>query len=144
MTFDSTSVEVTCVTLPKDYCVQVPWKYIKVCGYSDPFCKNMNQRSLTLDDLWPRICWGHMCDSTQGSLRPSPMKIHQCMWIQWSIWKLPTKGHWPLDDLRPHIFWGLMCDSTQGSLRPSPMKIIKVCGYSDLFCKKLEPKVIDP
>ena len=21
-----------------------------------------------LDDLWPQICWGHMCDATQGSL----------------------------------------------------------------------------
>ena len=32
MTFDPTSVEVTCVTLPKDNCVQVPWEYINVCG----------------------------------------------------------------------------------------------------------------
>ena len=140
MTFDPTSVEVSCVTLPKDHCVQVPWKYIKVCGYSDLFCKkNLNQMSLTprwpltphllrshvwlypriivskshentskyvdtvnlfaktwtkghwpLDDLWPHICWGHMCDSTQGSLCPSPMGIHECMRIQWSILqKLP-------------------------------------------------------
>ena len=38
----------------------------------------------------PTSCWGHRCDSTQGSLCPSPMGIHQCMWIQWSIWqKLP-------------------------------------------------------
>ena len=52
MTFDPTSVEVLCVTLPKDHCVQVPWKYIKVCGYSDLFCKkNLNQRSLT--PRWP-------------------------------------------------------------------------------------------
>ena len=51
MTFDPTSVEVTRVTLPKDHCVQVPWKYIKVCGYSDPFCKNLKQRSLT--PRWP-------------------------------------------------------------------------------------------
>ena len=51
MTFDPTSVEVTCVTLLKDHCVQVLWKYIKVCGYSDPFCKNLNQRSLT--PRWP-------------------------------------------------------------------------------------------
>ena len=140
MTFDRTSVEVLCVTLPKDHCVQVPWKYIKVCGYSDLFCKkNLNQRSLTprwpltphllrshvwlypriilskshentskyvdtvnlfaktwtkghwpLDDLWPHICWGHMCDCAQGSLCPSPMGIRQCMWIQLSILqKLP-------------------------------------------------------
>ena len=39
MTFDLMSVEVTCVTLPKDHCVQVPWQYINVCGYSDQFCK---------------------------------------------------------------------------------------------------------
>ena len=51
MTFDPTSVDVTCVTLLKDHCVQDPWKYIKVCGYSDPLCKNLNQRSLT--PRWP-------------------------------------------------------------------------------------------
>ena len=51
MTFDLTSVEVLCVTQPKDHCVQVPWKYIKVCGYSDLFCKKLNQRSLT--PRWP-------------------------------------------------------------------------------------------
>ena len=39
MTFDPTSVGVTCVTLPKDDCVQVPWEYINVCGYNDQFCK---------------------------------------------------------------------------------------------------------
>ena len=55
-----------------------------VCGYSDPFFKNFNQR-WPIDDLWPHICWSHMCDSTQESLCPSPMGIHQCMWIQWSI-----------------------------------------------------------
>ena len=38
MTFDPMSVEVTCVTLPKDHYVQVPWQYINVCGYSDQFC----------------------------------------------------------------------------------------------------------
>ena len=51
MTFDPTSVEVTCVTLPKDHCVQVPWEYIEGCGYSEPFCWNLNQRSLT--PRWP-------------------------------------------------------------------------------------------
>ena len=40
MTFDPTSVEVTCVTLLKDHCIKVPWKYIKVCGYSDQFLQN--------------------------------------------------------------------------------------------------------
>ena len=45
--------EVICVTLPKDHCNQVPWKFIKVCGYSDPFLKTLNQRSLT--PRWPLI-----------------------------------------------------------------------------------------
>ena len=47
MTFDPTSVEVTCVTLPKDHCVQVPWEYINVCGYSDQFCKNYHIHTYT-------------------------------------------------------------------------------------------------
>ena len=46
-----------------------------------------------LDDLWPHVCWGHMCDSTQGSLCLSPMTIHQCMWIQWSILQNTTYIH---------------------------------------------------
>ena len=139
MTFEPTSVAVTCVTLPKDHCVQVPWKYIKVCEYSELlaktwtkghwplddlwpphllrsqvwlypriivskshentskyvntvnlFAKTWTKGHWPLDDLWPHICWGHMCDSTQGPFCPSPMGIHQCMWIQWSILqKLP-------------------------------------------------------
>ena len=194
MTFDTTSVEVLCVTLPKDHCVQVPWKYIKVCGYSDLFCKkNLNQRSLTprwpltphllrshvwlypriivskshentskyvdtvnlfaktwtkghwpLDDLWPHICCGHMCDSTQGSLCPSPMKIHQSMWIQRTFWlKLELRSLTP-DDLWPLICCGHKCDSTQGSLCPSPMKIHQSMWIQWTFLLKLEPKVIDP
>ena len=56
MTFDPTSVEVLCVTLPKDHCVHVPWKYIKVCGYSDIFCKKLEPKVIDPrppDDLWP-------------------------------------------------------------------------------------------
>ena len=49
------------------------------------FPKTWTKGHWPLDDLWPHVCWGHMCDSTQGSLCPSPMTIHQCMWIQWSI-----------------------------------------------------------
>ena len=49
------------------------------------FIKTWTKGHWPLDDLWPHICWGHMCDSTQGSLCPSPMGIHQCMWIQCSI-----------------------------------------------------------
>ena len=57
------------------------------------FSKNLNQRSLT--PRWPltHVSWGHMCDSTQGSLCPSPMGIHQCMWTQWSILQITTYIH---------------------------------------------------
>ena len=88
------------------------------------FAKTWTKGHWPLDDLWPHICWGLMCDSTQGSLCPSPMKIHQSMWIQWPLFaKTWTKGHWPLDVLWPHICWGRMCDSTHGSMCPSPMGI---------------------
>ena len=103
MTFDPTSVEVTCVTLPKDHFLQVPWKYVEVCGYSDLFSsKTWTKGHWPLDDLWPQVCWGHMCDSTQGSLCPSPVKIDQSMWIQWPFFqKLEPKVIDPSDDLWP-------------------------------------------
>ena len=58
------------------------WKYVDTVIF---FAKTWTKGHLPLDDLWPHICWGLMCDSTQGSLCPSPMKIHQSMWIQWPI-----------------------------------------------------------
>ena len=76
------------------------------------FAKTWNKGHWPLDDLWPHICWGLMCDSTQGSLCPSPMKIHQSMWIQWPF--LPKKNlnqrsltpRWPLTPhlLRSHLW----------------------------------------
>ena len=57
------------------------------------FSKNLTKGHWPLDDLWPHVCWGHMCDSTQGSLCPSPMGIHQCMWIQWSILQITAYIH---------------------------------------------------
>ena len=98
-----------------------------------------------LNDLWPQGCWGHMCDSTQGSLCPSLMKIHQSVWIQWPfLQKTWTKGHWPLDDVWPHICWGLMCDSTQGSLCPSPMKIHQSMWIQWPFAKNLNQRSLTP
>ena len=95
-------------------------KYVNTVTF---FAKKL-ERSLT--PRWPLTphLLRSQCDSTQGSSYPSPMKIHQSMWIQWPfLQKTWTKGHWPLDDLWPHICWGLMCNSTQGSLCLSPMKI---------------------
>ena len=36
------------------------WKYIKVCGYSDPFSKTWTKGHWPLDDIWPQDCWGHI------------------------------------------------------------------------------------
>ena len=36
---------------PRVIFIQVRWKYIKVCGYGDPFSKSLNQRSLI--PTWP-------------------------------------------------------------------------------------------
>ena len=44
MTFDPTSVEVTSVTLPKDHFIQVPWKYVNECEYSDLFFKKLEPK----------------------------------------------------------------------------------------------------
>ena len=46
MTFDPTSVEVICVTLPKDH--QVPWKYIKVSWWI---------QWLFFKNFWPKGQW---------------------------------------------------------------------------------------
>ena len=54
------------------------------------FPKTWTKGHWPLHDLWSHVCWGHMCDSTQGSLCPSPMTIHQCMRIQWSILQITT------------------------------------------------------
>ena len=43
-TFDLTSVEVRCVTLPKDHFIQVPWKYVKVCLYSNSFFQKLEPK----------------------------------------------------------------------------------------------------
>ena len=74
------------------------------------FAKTWTKGHWPLDDLWPHICWGLMCDSTQGSLCLSPMKIHQSMWIQWPfLQKLEAKvidPRWPLNPhlLRSHVW----------------------------------------
>ena len=71
------------------------------------FAKTWTKGHWPLDDLWPHICWGHMCDSTQGSLCPSwsPIGIHQCMWIQWSIRKVP---HTPWPNKNASILFGII------------------------------------
>ena len=115
MTFDPTSIEVTWVTLPKDQCIQVPWKYVKVCGYTDPSKKKKRdpwtKGHWPLDDLWLQVCWSHMCDSTQGSSHPSPMKIHQSIWIQWLLFckNLNQRSLIPRWPLTPCLLRSVTC-----------------------------------
>ena len=82
------------------------------------FFKNLNEKGhWPLDDLWPqvcwghicvtstdlgsKVCWGHMCDSTQGSLCPSPTHENISKYVDTVTFfsKTWTKGHQPLDDL---------------------------------------------
>ena len=80
------------------------WTYIKYVDTVTVFAKNWNKGHWPLDDLWPHIFWGLMCDSTQGSLCPSPMKIHQSMWIQWlSCKNLKQRSLTPRWPLTPHL-----------------------------------------
>ena len=61
--------------------IQRPFSYLKKNKETKQNIKLKGQ--LPLDDLWPHLCWSHRCDTTQVSLCPSPMQIHQSMWIQW-------------------------------------------------------------
>ena len=122
-------------------------KYIKVCGYSDLFCKILKQRSLTPRwPLTPHLLRSHVWLYPRiivSKCHENTLKYVDTVTLFAKTW---TKGQWPLDDLWPHICWGLMCDSTQGSLCPSPMKIHQSMWIQWPFFakKKLEPKVIDP
>ena len=53
------------MTLPKNHCVQVPCKYIKICGYSDHFSpqKNFQQKG-----QWPK--------QPQMTFDPHPLRSH--------------------------------------------------------------------
>ena len=102
MNFDPTSVEVLCVTLPKDHCVQVPWKYIKVCGYSDLFCKNLKQRSLTPRwPLTPHLLRSHVWLYPRIIVSKSHENTSKYVDTVTLFAKTWTKGQWPLDDLWP-------------------------------------------
>ena len=86
-----------CLLLQWCFCNHCDITFENTSKYVDTvtFYKTWTKGHWPQDDLWPQVCWGHMCDSTQGSLCPSPTKIHQSMWIQWPFCaKTWTKGHW--------------------------------------------------
>ena len=110
MTFDPKSVEVTCVMLPKDPCVQVPWEYINVCGYSDQFCKIAHTYTYilhtsytlhtTLFKLWLTFC-GQYCENKKFAKRRKlyvfQSKI-QCRFQFWSKkYKILNLKIFPID-----------------------------------------------
>ena len=83
---------------------------IKVCGYSDCFCKNLNQRSLTPRwPLTPHLLRSHVWLYPRIIVSKS-MGIHQCMWIEWSILQITNQRsltpRWPLTPhlLRSHVW----------------------------------------
>ena len=106
MTFDPKSVEVTCVMLPTDHCVQDPQNTSKYEDTVTHFFQNLEPRGhWPLDDLWPHVySWGHMCDPTPRIIvSKSHENIPKYVDTVTLFSKTWTKGHWPLDDLWPHI-----------------------------------------
>ena len=88
MTFDPMSVEVTCVTLPKDHCVQVPWEYINVCGYSDQFCKLPHtyiHTTYILRTYYVQNEWSHSLLLNSVQARQKHIKIIKYMQETWYI-----------------------------------------------------------
>ena len=128
---------VLCVTLPKDHCVQVPWKYIKVCGYSDLFCKkNLNQRSLTPRwPLTPHLWRSHVWLYPRIIVSKSHENTSKCVDTVNLFAKTWTKGHWPLDDLWPTSVEVTCVTLPKDHCVQVPWEYINVCGYSDQFCK---------
>ena len=106
MTFDPTLVEVTNLTLCKYYCVQVPCKYIRVCGYSDWKIWPKGQWPIwTLDDIWTHISSSRMCDSTQGLLCLNAITYIKACEYSDPFSKTVTKYQWTLNDLWPCFYW---------------------------------------
>ena len=87
-------VDVVCATLPYTRII-VSNSHVNTSKYVDTVTifQKLNQKvndPKMISD--PTFCWGNMCDSTRGSLYPSPTKIHQSMWIAVTIFhKLLTK-----------------------------------------------------
>ena len=140
MTLDPTSVDVLCVTLPKDHCVQLPWKYIKVCGYSDLFCKKKTWNTGRWPPRWPltpHLLRSHVWLYPRIIVSKSHENTSKYVDTVTLFAKTWTKGHWPLDYLRPHICWGHMSCVTlpKDHCVQVPWEYITVCEYSDQFCK---------
>ena len=118
MTFDPSSVEVTCVTLPKYHCILVPCK----CRSGDQkllFKGSIIKQPLGLWWALTYIPWGHMHMSNSHGYSSK----HQSVWKQRPN-TLTSMTHTTFKrPLAPHIYWGHICDSTQGLFCTTPVKI---------------------
>ena len=109
------------------------------------FAKTWTKGHWPLDDLWPHICWGLMCDSTQGSLCPSPMKIHQSMWIQWPfLHKKLERSLTPRWPLTPHLLRSHVCLHPRIIVSKSHENTSKYMDTVALFAKTWTQRSLTP
>ena len=83
MTFDTMSIEVTCVTLPKDHCAQVPWESINVCRYSRQFCKIPHTYYILYITTYTRYILERLCRAgPRGRARGrTTLGVHPLSWL---------------------------------------------------------------
>ena len=130
MTFDPMSVEVTCVTLPKDHCVQVPWQYINVCRYSDQFCKIPHTYTYIHTTYYVQNEWSHslLLNSVQARQRKVWSKKRKITKISKS-WKNSEGGDKKHNNF---LLFGLI-DSVSFNIRTVTEKTIKVQTQSTVI-----------
>ena len=119
------------------------WKYVDTVIV---FAKTWTIGHWPLDDLWPHICWGLMCDSTQGLLCPSPMKIHQSMWIQWHFLQknLNQRSLTPRWPLTPHLLRSHVWLYPRIIVSKSHENISKYVDTVTFFAKNLKQRSLTP
>ena len=90
------------------------------------FPKTWTKAHWPLDDLWSHVCWGHMCDSTKGSLCPSPMTINVCGYSD-QFCKIPHTYTYSTYYIQNEWSHSLLLNSVQARQKPSsrPYPIIK-------------------
>ena len=109
MTFDPMSVEVRCVTLPKDHCVQVPWQYIDVCGYSDQFCKYHIHTTYYVHTYYVQNEWSHslLLNSVQARQLLNSVQARQKMSFMYK--SMGAKhSNWQLSQNNQYVSYALL------------------------------------
>ena len=78
------------VWLPKDHCVQVPWQYINVCGYSDQFCKIPHTYIHVHTTYYVQNEWSHslLLNSVQARQLLNSVQARQKLSQAYAVWNL--------------------------------------------------------